>query len=67
VAGAALSARIRSEDDAAFARLKSKMTVVTLTENEKKKWAATLIELGKRLAQGTFSPELIEKLIKLAR
>jgi TRAP-type C4-dicarboxylate transport system substrate-binding protein len=67
VAGAALSARIRSEDDAAFARLKSKMTVVTLTEDEKKKWAATLLELGKRLAQGTFSPDLIKKLVELAK
>lgn len=67
VAGAALSARIRSEDAAAFARLKSKMTVVTLSDDEKNKWAATLIELGKRLGQGTFPPELIKKLVALAK
>jgi len=67
VAGAALSTRIRNEDAAAFARLKSKMTVVTLTEAEKKQWATTLIELGKRLAQGTFPPELVKKLVELAK
>lgn len=67
VAGAALSTRIRNEDAAAFGRLKSKMTVVTLTEDEKRKWAATLTELGKRLAQGTFPPELVKKLVELAK
>ena len=67
VAGSALSARIRNEDAAAFGRLKSKMTVVTLTEDEKKKWAVTLIDLGKRLAQGTFAPELVKKLVEHAK
>jgi len=67
VAGSALSARVRNEDAAAFGRLKEKMTVVTLTEDEKKKWAEVLIELGKRLSQGTFAPELLKKLIELAK
>jgi len=52
---------------AAFERLKEKMTVVTLTEDEKKKWAVVLIEVGKRLSQGTFAPELLKKLIELAK
>lgn len=67
VAGTALSARIRKEDAAAFDRLKEKMTVVTLTEDEKKKWAVVLIEVGKRLSQGTFAPELLKKLVELAK
>jgi TRAP-type transport system periplasmic protein len=67
VAGAALSARIRNEDAAAFARLKTKMTVVSLTDAERAKWAEALKELGGRLAQGTFSPELVKKLVELAR
>lgn len=67
VAGSALSARIRKEDAAAFDRLKEKMTVVTLTEGEKKQWAEVLVETGKRLSQGTFAPELIKKLIELAK
>lgn len=66
-AGDALSKRIRKEDAAAFERLKSKMTVVTLTEDEKKKWATTLIEVGKRLTQGPFAPELVKKLVDLAK
>lgn len=67
VAGTALSNRVRKEDAAAFERLKEKMTVVTLTEDEKKKWANVLIDLGKRLSQGTFSPELVKKLVELAK
>ncbi len=67
VAGSALSARVRKEDNAAFERLKEKMTVVTLTDDEKKKWANVLIDVGKRLSQGTFDPELLKKLIELAK
>jgi TRAP-type transport system periplasmic protein len=67
VAGSALSKRIRQEDAAAFERLKNKLTVVTLTDEEKKKWAAVLVEVGKRLSQGTFAPELVKKLVEIAR
>lgn len=67
VAGSALSTRVRNEDAAAFGRLKEKMTIVTLTDDEKKKWANVLIDVGKRLSQGTFAPELINKLVELAK
>lgn len=67
VAGNALSTRVRSEDAAAYSRLKEKMTVVTLTDDEKKKWANVLIEVGKRLSQGPFAPELINKLVEFAK
>lgn len=67
VAGAALSERIRREDAAAFARLKTKMTVVSLTEAERAKWAALFKGSVQRLAQGTFPPDLIAKLVELAK
>jgi TRAP-type C4-dicarboxylate transport system substrate-binding protein len=66
VAAAALSARIRTEDAAAFARLRAKMTVVKLTDAERDQWAAVFKEVWKRLAQGTFPPALVAKLGKLA-
>jgi len=66
VAARALAARIRREDAAAFERLKARMTVVRLTESERAKWAALLRQVGARLAQGTFPPELLKKLVQLA-
>src|SRR5262249_29596067 len=66
VASSALAARIRKEDAAAFERLKARMTVVRLTDDEKARWAAVLKQTGERLAQGTFAPELLARLVKLA-
>jgi TRAP-type C4-dicarboxylate transport system substrate-binding protein len=62
VAASALTKRIRSEDDAAFGRLKGKMTVFELTSGEKDKWKAIFSQVRTRLGQGTFSPDLIKKL-----
>jgi len=67
VASEALTKRIRSEDDAAFGRLKGKMTVVTLSEDEKGKWKGIFNQVRQRLTQGTFSPDLISKLEGLSR
>jgi len=39
IAANALTKRIRTEDSAAFERLKSKLTVVSLTPAEEAKWA----------------------------
>ena len=66
VAANALTKRIRSEDDAAFGRLKSKMTVTTLSADEKAKWAAIYKQTRQKLAQGTFSSDLVTKLEGLA-
>lgn len=66
-AAAALTKRIRNEDDAAFARMKGKMKVVTLTVEEKAKWDAVYKQVRQKLAQGTFSPELVTKLETLAK
>jgi len=67
VAATALTKRIRSEDDAAFGRLKGKMTVVTLSEDEKSKWKGVFSQVRQRLAQGTFSPDFVSKLEGLSK
>jgi TRAP-type transport system periplasmic protein len=67
VATSALTKRIRTEDDAAFARLKGKMTVVTLTADEEQRWAGVFAQVRQRLGQGTFSPDLIAKLESLSK
>lgn len=67
VAGIALTTRIRNEDAAAFARLKTKMTVSTSSEAELAEWAEVWKQTRARLAQGTFPKELVEKAESLAR
>jgi TRAP-type transport system periplasmic protein len=67
VAGSALAARIRKEDAAAFERLKARMTVVRLAPDERAKWAKVLRETVERLAKGTFSRELLGRLLKMRR
>ncbi len=67
VAANALTKRIRSEDNAAFERMKGKMTVVTLSADEKAKWAGLFKQVRARLAQGTFDPGLVSKLEGLAK
>jgi TRAP-type C4-dicarboxylate transport system substrate-binding protein len=62
VAASALTKRIRSEDAAAYSRMAGKMKVVTLSADEKAKWAGVFKQMRARLAQGTFSPDLISKL-----
>ncbi len=62
VASAALTKRVRSEDDAAYGRLKGKMTVVELTSAEQDKWKGVFKQVRGRLAQGTFSPELVSRI-----
>ncbi|WP_170319439.1 TRAP transporter substrate-binding protein DctP [Polyangium spumosum] len=62
VAANALTQRIRKEDDAAFGRLKGKMTVVELTADEKAKWQGLFKQVRGRLTQGTFAPGLVAKL-----
>lgn len=62
VAANALTKRIRTEDDAAFERLKGKMTLVELSSAEKETWKGVFQKVRARLAQGTFSPELVAKL-----
>jgi TRAP-type transport system periplasmic protein len=67
VAQEALKKKVRAEDDAAFDRLKDKMTVVELTADEQKEWKGVFTKVVERLKQGTFDPKLIEKLVGLAQ
>lgn len=67
VAASALTKRIRNEDEAAFARLKAKMTVVTQRPEDQAKFDAVYKQTRQRLAQGTFSAELVAKLEALAK
>jgi TRAP-type transport system periplasmic protein len=67
IAASALTQRIRSEDAAAYGRMKTRMTVITLTADERAKWDSVFKQTRQRLAQGTFSPELVAKLEGLAR
>ncbi|MBL9028833.1 MAG: hypothetical protein JNL21_41955 [Myxococcales bacterium] len=62
VGASALTTKIRSEDDAAFARLKSKMTLTKLADDDKSKREAVFKQARQKLAQGTFSSELVTKL-----
>ncbi len=62
VAAKALTTKIRSEDAAAFTRLKGKMTVTTPSADDESKWTAIFKQARQKLAQGTFSPDLVSKL-----
>jgi TRAP-type C4-dicarboxylate transport system substrate-binding protein len=67
VAQASLRKKIRAEDDAAFARLKEKMTVVSLSEDDKAAWRPVFEKAIDRLKQGTFDPALVDKLVTIAK
>lgn len=67
VAASALTTKIRSEDDAAFGRLKAKMTVTTPSADDKAKWESIFKQTRAKLAQGTFSSDLVTKLEGLAK
>ena len=64
-ASKALGKKVVDEDTAAFGRLSGKLKVVTYTDDQKAKWKAAFAATRKRLAQGTFSPELIAKIEKI--
>jgi TRAP-type C4-dicarboxylate transport system substrate-binding protein len=67
IASNALTKRIRAEDDAAFARMKSKMTVVTLSADEKSKFDSIFKQTRQRLKQGVFPPDLVDRVEGLAK
>lgn len=67
VAANALTKRIRNEDEAAYGRLKGKMTVIDCTADERATWDALFKQVRSKLGQGTFAPELITKLEQLGQ
>jgi TRAP-type C4-dicarboxylate transport system substrate-binding protein len=67
IAASALTKRIRSEDAAAYGRIKGKMTVVTLSADEQSKWTTLFKQVRLRLAQGTYTADLVTKLELLGK
>jgi TRAP-type C4-dicarboxylate transport system substrate-binding protein len=67
IAANALTKRIRAEDDAAFERMKGKMTVTTLDAGDRAKWEAIFSQVRDKLKQGTFPPALVDKLVALSK
>jgi TRAP-type C4-dicarboxylate transport system substrate-binding protein len=61
-AGKMLTKRIRREDAKAFKMLKTRLTLVTLTAEEKDVWEKSFADIRKRLAKGVFSAPLVHKL-----
>ena len=66
VAASSLGKLIQDADDVAFTRLQSTMRFGTLTANELSQWNTTYSEVRRRLAQGTFAPDLVSRLEQLA-
>jgi TRAP-type C4-dicarboxylate transport system substrate-binding protein len=62
IAANALTKRIRSEDDASFARLQKKMKVTSLSADEKTKWEALQKATRQKLGQGVYPADLVAKL-----
>lgn len=65
-AGKILRSRVRRMDDAAYERLKKRMTVVQVTDAQKQRWDGIFKRIRTRLAQGTFPPKLVKRLETLS-
>ncbi|MCA9617573.1 MAG: TRAP transporter substrate-binding protein DctP [Myxococcales bacterium] len=61
-AGSLLRERVRKMDDDAFERLRAKMTVVKLSDAERKVWDGVFKKVRQRLGQSAFTPELVKRL-----
>ncbi len=66
MASASMQKKIRSDDDMALARLKTKMTLSVRSPTEQAEWKTLYKQVRTKLAQGTFAPELVTKLEQLA-
>lgn len=58
--------RVRKLDAQAFTRISKKMTVVDLSAADKEEWRKVIVPALKQLGQGTFSGELVTRVLKLA-
>lgn len=67
IAQDAIKKKVRAEDEAAFDRLKEKMKVVELTQDERATWTEVFTKVTDRLKQGTFDPKLVDKLAALSK
>jgi len=64
VAGEALTRRIRAEDDAAFARLRGRMTHYSLTASEKAEWEKLFVETARRLRGAVFDAAIFDEAVR---
>jgi TRAP-type C4-dicarboxylate transport system substrate-binding protein len=66
LAASTMQKKIRVDDDMALARLKTKMSLSVRTATEQAEWKTLYKQVRTKLAQGTFTPELVSKLEQLA-
>ncbi len=59
------SKKIRKLDAEAYERIAKKMTVVDLSDDDKKEWEKILRKAVQKLAQGTYPKELVDRVVKL--
>jgi TRAP-type C4-dicarboxylate transport system substrate-binding protein len=64
IAGAALTTRIRAEDDAALARLQARMTHYRLTAAEQAEWEKLFVETAKRLRGAVFDAAIFDEAVR---
>jgi TRAP-type C4-dicarboxylate transport system substrate-binding protein len=64
IAGAALTQRIRAEDDAALARLQARMTHYRLTAAEQAEWEKLFVETAKRLRGAVFDAAIFDEAVR---
>jgi TRAP-type C4-dicarboxylate transport system substrate-binding protein len=57
--------RVRKLDAQAHDRIKKKMTVVELSDADRAEWKKILIPAVKKLAHGTFSKQLVQRVLAL--
>ncbi|MBK7580192.1 MAG: TRAP transporter substrate-binding protein DctP [Myxococcales bacterium] len=57
--------RVRKLDAAAYTRISKKMTVVDLSPEDREEWRKLIVPAVKQLSKGTFSSELVERVLKL--
>jgi TRAP-type C4-dicarboxylate transport system substrate-binding protein len=67
VAGEALSKRIRQEDDAAFERLKKRMTSYEPSAAQQAEWAKLFADTRNKLRGSTFNPQIFDEAVKAAQ
>jgi TRAP-type C4-dicarboxylate transport system substrate-binding protein len=67
VAASALTTSVRSQDDAAYARLRARMKVTTLNDAERAEWAALFAQTRRRLRGAGFDPALFDSMEEAAK
>jgi TRAP-type C4-dicarboxylate transport system substrate-binding protein len=67
IAGQALTTRIRNEDDAAFARLKTRMTATDPSAAEQQAWQKLFADTRARLRGTVFNPQVFDDAVRFSQ